>query len=802
MTAFSQDLRYGLRMLKNSPGFTAVAVLTLALGIGANTAIFSVVRAALLAGIAIPQPDRVVMVWTESPSRNFHHLPSSAPDYMDWKASGVFEELGAFREDGFNLRIGERTERVMGLVVTSEMFPAAGIKPWLGRVFREEDAQPGHDRVIILGFDLWRSSFTSDPAIVGKSVVVDGEPRIIIGVLPKNCPKLSQEDKLYAPLAFTAAQGRGDRSLGVLGRLRTGISLAAAQQRMTELSARLSREYPQDAGATVLLEPVEEAFVEDIRTLVLVLAAAVGFVLLIACANIANLLLARGTGREKELAIRAALGAGRWTLARQLLTESAVLALAGGGLGILLAAWGVDFIASFKLQDLPNAELVTLDGPVLAFNLALSLATGLVFGLAPAWQAWKTDVNDTLKAAGRANSSGIHQRIRGAFVVSEIALTLVLLAGAGLMIESFVRLRAANPGYNPHGLLTMRIALSERQYSTPEKQAAFIDDALRRIRALPGVTSAAAADDLPAGTDNIHGAGLRRADRPEPKLSDVPIVLVNSVTPDYFRTMQVPLVRGRYFADADRKQAPLVAIVDAWTARRYWPEADAVGKFLRLGGTQPPREIVGVVGQVEQRVVVKLVKGQVGQVYLPAAQEPKPAVSFAVRTANEPGALAPAILKMFHEIDIDQPVFDVRDMDAARAASIGPQRLATAVLGGFSLVALGLAMMGIYGVVAYSAGRRMREIGIRVALGANRPDVLKLLLGQGMLLTLTGVALGLAGALALTHLMSSLLYGVRATDPVTFASVCLLMGGAATLASYIPARRATNVDPVVALRQE
>ena len=442
---------------------------------------------------------------------------------------------------------------------------------------------------------------------------------------------------------------------------------------------------------------------EDIRTLVLVLAGAVGFVLLIVCANIANLLLARGTGREKELAIRAALGAGRWTLARQLLTESAVLALAGGGLGILLAAWGVDFIASFKLEDMPNAEVVTLDGPVLAFNLLLSLATGLLFGLAPAWQVWKADVNDTLKAAGRANSSGIHQRIRGAFVVSEIALTLVLLAGAGLMIESFVRLRAANPGYDPHGLLTMKIALSERQYATPEKQAAFVDEALRRIRALPGVTSAAAADDLPAGTDNIHGAGLRRADRPEPKLSDVPIVLVNSVTPDYFRTMQVPLVRGRYFADADRKGAP-VAIVDAWTARRYWPEADAVGKFLETrrqaaaarDRRRSGRGGAGCGGEAGEGT------GRAG-LYAWPAQDPKPAVSFAVRTANEPGALAPAVLKMFHEIDIDQPVFDVRDMDAARAASIGPQRLATAVLGGFSLVALVLAMMGIYGVVAYSA---------------------------------------------------------------------------------------------------
>jgi len=785
-----------------NPGFTAVAVLTLALGIGANTAIFSVVRAALLTPVPIPEPERVVMVWTENLQRDFHHLPASIPDYLDWKNSGVFEQIGAMREGGFNLRFGDRTERVMGLFVTDGWFAALGIQPSIGRFYGERDTRPGHDQVVVLSHDCWTSSFASDPAILGRSVVLDGESRTVIGVLPKNFPKLGHE-QIYAPLLFEAprASDRGTRFMGVMGKLSRGISLAAAQQRMNELSARLGRQYEDDSGNTILLQPVEQAYVEDVETLVVVLASAVGFVLLIACANIANLLLARGTGREKEMAVRAALGAGRWTLARQLLTESTVLALAGGLLAMLLAAWGIDFIRWFKLEDMPNAELVKLDAGVLGFNLLISLATGVLFGLAPAWQAWKTDVNETLKAAGRSSSAGIRQRIRGVFVVSEIALTLVLLVGAGLMLKSFASMHSTYPGFNSHGILTMKIALSERQYTTPEKQAAYFDEALRRISALPGVTAAGAIDGLPGG-DEFHGSGLRRADRPEPKLSDTPLVLVSKVTPGYFRAMQTPLLRGRFFAETDRKDSPPVAIIDAWTAKHYWPDTDPMGQSLRLEKTSPPCRIVGVVGNVTQGILIKVVKGQLGQVYLPFSQAPKGGMSLAVRTAGDPAALTAEVRKALHEIDADQPVFQVQDMDTAREASAMPQKLAAALLSAFAGVALLLAMIGIYGVVAYSAGRRMREIGIRVALGAGRRDVLKLLLGQGLLLTLIGVGIGLAGAWTLTRWMSSLLSGVAPTDPATFAFVCLLLGAAAMLASYIPALRATNADPVEALRQE
>jgi putative ABC transport system permease protein len=800
MGTFLRDGRQGLRMLVNNPGFTAVAVLTLALGIGANTAIFSVVRATLLTPVPIPEPERVVMVWTEG--RDYHHFPASIPDYLDWKTSGIFEQMGAMREGGFNLRFGDRTERVMGVFVTEGWFAALGIQPSLGRFYGEQDMHPGHDRVVVLTHDCWTSSFASDAAILGKSVVLDGEAHTIVGVLPKNFPKLGHE-QIYAPLIFRepVASDRRTRFIGVMGKLQRGVSLVTAQQRMNELSRRLGRQYEADLGETAILQPVEQAYVEDVQTLVLVIASAVGFVLLIACANIANLLLARGTGREKEMAVRAAMGAGRWTLARQLLTESTVLALAGGLLATLLAAWGIDFIRWFKLEEMPNAELVKLDAGVFTFNLLASLVTGVLFGLAPAWQAWKTDVNETLKAAGRGSSAGANQRIRGVLVVSEIALTLVLLVGAGLMVKSFTSMRSAYPGFNSHGVLTMKIALSDRQYPTPEKQAAYFAEALRRISVLPGVTAAGAVDGLPGG-DEIHGAGLRRADRPEPKLSDVPIVLVNSVMPGYFRVMQARLFRGRVFSETDRKDSAPVAIIDAWTARRYWPDTDPLGQSLRLGTKLPPRRIVGVVGDMSQGLLVKMIKGQVGQVYLPLVQEPKADMSLALRTAGAPASLTATVQKALREIDRDQPVFQVQDLDSARDASAMPQKLAAALLGAFAGVALLLAMIGIYGVVAYGAGRRMREIGIRVALGAGRRDVLKLLLGQGLVLTSIGVGIGLAGAWTLTRWMSSLLSGVEPTDPATFAVVCLLLCAAAMLASYIPARRATNVDPVEALRQE
>ena len=802
MRTLLQDLRFGFRLLTKSPGFTTVAVLTLALGIGANTAIYSVVHAAF-SPMQIPEPERVTMVWTDNAARNWHQFPASVPDYVDWKESGVFSELGAFRDGGFNLRFADETEHVDGIFVTSEIFGAFQAKPQLGRLFQREDLQPGHDAVVVLTDGLWRSRFASDPGAVGRTLVVDGRPATIIGVLPRNFPKFEQE-KVYVPLIFQepAATDRGTRSFGVLGRLRPGLSLAAAQHRMTELSLRLARQYPDaDGGNTAELQRIEEALVQDARTLLIILLGAVAFVLLIACANVANLLLARSTARGKEMAIRAALGASRWDLCRQLLTESVLLAVLGGIVAILPAAWGTDFIASFRLQDLPNADLIAVDPAVLAFNFLIALFTGLLFGLIPAWQVWKADIHVTLKSAARSYTRGGRRRVRTVFVVSELAFTLVLLVGAGLMVQSFVRLRSANPGFNAHGVLTAKVALSDRQYATPEKQAAFFDEALRRVRELPGVVSAGASDELPA-SDNLHGTSIFFGDRPEPRHEDVQIVLHDSVTSDYFRAMRIPQLRGRGFSESDRKQSPPVAIVDEFTAKRYWPNGDPVGKQIKLGRKQPLREVVGVVGNVDQGILVRVLKGQIGQVYVPIAQDPKPAMSLVVRSLGDPTALVPAVRQTVRDLNMDQPIFQVQTLEAARAAGRASQRLATILLAGFAVVALLLAVIGLYGVVSYGVGQRTREFGIRLALGAPRREVLHLVLRQGAMLAVAGAGLGLAGAFALTRLMSTLLYGVQATDPLTFAGVTFLLIVVALVASYLPARRATRTDSLLALREE
>jgi putative ABC transport system permease protein len=803
MGTLIQDLKYGLRMLAKSPGFAAVAVLTLALGIGANTAIFSLVDAALLHAAPFPQPERLVMVWTNNPERGWHHFPASVPDYLDWKQSGVFEGLAAFVDSGFNLRMGDRVERVLGLSVTPEMLGILKVRPQLGRVFQGDDAQPGRDHVVILGYALWRSHFAADPNVIGKGLVLDGSTYTVVGVLRRDFPKISQE-QLYTPLGFEAsvAADRGNRSCGVMGRLAPGISLTAGQQRMAELGRRLAQQYPkEDTGNTVELQPLEEAGVEGIRPLLLVLFGVVAFVLLIACANIASLLMARGAGRRKEMAIRAALGASRGRLARQLLTESLVLSLAGGVLGLLPALWGIDLVGSFGLDSMPDPSQVTINSGVLIFSLVLSVATGLLFGTAPALQARKTNLSDTLKAVTTSQVRGPRQRMRSALVVAEVAMTMVLLAGAGLMLQTFIRMRAAYPGYDSYGVMTARIALADRQYSAPEKQAAFFDEVLRRVRALPGVRIAGACDELPS-SDNIHGSGLRFAERPEPKPSDLPLVLRDPVTADYFRAMHIPLVRGRYFLESDQKSAPLVAIVDEWTARRHWPNEDAVGKRIKLGSKNPWLEIVGVVGSVKRPVLAFLGRAEVGQVYLPLAQYPMPAMSLAVRTEGDPKSLATAIRDVVRNLDVDQPVFELQTLEEAHSAGMAPQRLGALLLGGFAVVALLMAVIGIYGVVAYSVAQRTREIGLRMALGAERADVLKLVVGQGIVLMLIGVGTGLAGALASTRVMSSLLYGVRPTDPPTFVCISALLGGAALLASYIPARRAMKVDPMVALRYE
>ncbi len=800
--ALWQDLRYGARMLYKRPGFTAVAVVTLALGIGANSAIFSVMNASLLAPVPVPSPDRVVMVWTDNALRGWHELPASALDYSDWKASGIFKNLAAFHDANFNVRIADKTERVAGLRVTSDWFDIQQVKPYLGRVLNSFDMRAGHDRVGIVTYDLWTSRFASDPQIVGKNVIVNGEPFTIIGVLPKHALRVDKE-VFYAPLVFNSAADldRGTRSDLVVGRLRDGLSLAAARQRMSDLSARMAKQYQSDAGSSARLQPIKEAYVEDIQALVLLLLCAVSFVLLVACANIANLLLVRGTARRKEMAVRAALGASRSRLACQLISESVLLAVIGGAAGILPAWGGIRLIANFKLEDLPRPELVTLNARVLAFTFILAIITGVLFGLAPAWQLWRSDTNEPLKEAQRSNTAGPQRRLSNIFVAAEVAVTVILLAGAGLMLRSFIHLRTSDPGYDLKHVLALQMALSGSHYDTPDKQAAFYTNVLARLKSLPGVESVGATNLLPEG-DNVHASALFFGGRPDPKSGEAPIVLHGSVTPDYFRTMRIPVLRGRSFDETDRVNAPLTAIVDTEAARRYWPNENPVGKLIKLGSKEPLRTIVGVVGNVQQSLIVRFLKGRIAQIYVPFAQVPKSEVSLVLSTQTDPTTLIEPVRGAIAAIDPDQPPFQIQTLSEARHNGNAPARIATLLLGFFAALALLLAAVGIYGVISYTVGQRMREIGIRIALGAGKADLLKLVLGKGGLLIFAGAAVGLFGAIALTRLMGGLLTGISPNDPLTFVGVTLLLIAVGLAASYIPARRAGRVDPTVALRYE
>ncbi len=801
METLWQDLRFGFRMLAKSPGFTAVAVLTLALGIGANTAIFSVVNAVLLRPLDYSDPDQLYVLWGHHPQ--IGREVASLPDFVDWREQNQsFEDLAAMSRRSMNLTGRGEAERVIGARVSASLFPLLRVETIRGRAFSPEEDRPGAERVAILSHGLWQRRFGSDPAFVGETITLDGESYAVIGVAPPEF-QFPGRVEVWIPLAMEVdpTERRGDFLL-VLGRLKPGVTQEQAQAEMTTIAQRLEQQYPNsNTKWGIEIVSLHEQVVGNIRPALLVLLGAVGFVLLIACANVANLLLARAAAREKEIAVRAALGAGRGRLVRQLLTESLLVAIIGGALGLLLALWGIDILLALNPDDVPRLSGVGVDGWVLGFTLGISLLTGILFGLVPAVQISRPDLHESLKEGGRTSGGSLRHRTRHILVVAEVALALVLLIGAGLMIRSFDRLQRVSPGFNPENLLTMRISLPPAKYPERQHVLNFFDQLLERVRSLPGVQSASTIDNPYIGGGGNYLSFIVEG-QPTPPLDQVVDAQVRSVTPGFHRMLGVPLLRGRSLTGQDGPGNRLVCVINETMARRYFPDRDPLGQRVAFDGPdgQPRwREIVGVVGDVRQG---GLDAEPYPEILLPEAQRTIPAITLMVRTANDPHTLAGAVRGEVQAMDPDQPVYAVRTMDDIMKASVAQRRFNMLLLGSFAAVALLLAAVGIYGVISYSVSRRTHELGIRMALGAQPRDIFKLVVGQGMVLVVIGVGIGLAASFGLTRFLSSLLFEVSTTDPATFAGVSLLLAAVALLACYIPARRATRVDPLVALRYE
>ncbi|HKP88256.1 MAG TPA: ABC transporter permease [Blastocatellia bacterium] len=810
METILQDLRYGVRVLFKKPGFTALAVIALALGIGANSAIFSVVNAVLLRSLPYDEPERLVMIWGTMPQSD--RTSTSAADFIDYREQNqVFEQVAAFNAASFTLTGTEQPEQIRGARVSADFFSALRVQPTIGRAFQPEDDKPGAARVVVLGQKLWQRRFNSDQGIIGNVVTLNGQSFTVIGIMPAEfqftIPGFFRTPaELWTPIALIKDNtARGNQYLRVIARLKPDITLERAQAEMTTIAGQLQQQYPgTNTGLGVRLIGLHEQIVGNIRPALLILLGTVGFVLLIACANVANLLLARAAARQKEIAIKLALGATRRRLARQLLTESMLLALIGGAFGILLALWSTDVLVSLSPANLPRVKEVGVDGYVLGFTLLISILTGALFGLVPALQASKPDLNETLKEGSRGSSENLGRgSLRRLLVIFEIAAALVLLIGAGLMIKSFLRLNEVNAGFNPRNVLTMMLSLPRAKYKEPHSQAAFFREALERINNLPGVESVGAINDLPLGGDRDATAFAIEGRAAIPP-GQQPVTEWRLVNPDYFKAMSVPLIRGRAFSEADNRDAPPVVVINDSFARRFFPDEDPLGKrvILNLAISYPapiPREVVGVVGDVRD---LGLDAEARPEVYAPYLQETVSYMALMVKANTDPAALAAAVRGEVLAIDKDQPISAIQSMEQIIRESVAGRQFNMTLFAIFAGVALLLAAVGIYGVMAYSVTQRTHEIGIRVALGANHKDVLRLIVGQGMAMAFVGVGLGLGVALVLTRVMSSLLYEVSATDPATFVAIPLLLAGVALLACYVPARRAMNVDPMIALRYE
>jgi putative ABC transport system permease protein len=806
MDNLRSDIRYALRSLSKRPGFTFIAVLTLALGIGANTAIFSAINALLLKPLPFPELDRVVAVWDKMPSRGVLHNEVAMANYLDLKAQNQsFDQLAIYRWWSANLTGVDTPERIQGFLVSANYLDAIGIKPIMGRNFYPEENQPGKDRVAIITHSLWQRRFGGDPNIVNKTITINTIVRTVVGVMPErfNFPKGAE---IYAPLPMTpeVMSSRGNHSYYIVGRLKPNVSIESAQADTDNITARLEQQYPETNkgwGATVF--PIVADTVRLYDTPLWVMRGAVGFVLLIACANVANLMLARASGRQREIALRAALGASRWRIIRQLLTESVIVALAGGAVGILIGFWGIDALRAANPGEAakyaPGWYQLGINFPTLAFTLGLSLFSGIVFGLAPALQVSKPNLNDSLKEGSRQTSGSSHY-LRSSLVVFEVALSLMLLVGAGLLARSFLSLLKTDPGFNPDNVLTLNLVLPGAKYREQPQRAAFYNDLVQRVKAYPGVESAAAVNYLPLGGANSSDSYLVEG-VPEPAPGDENEGRYRVCTPDYFRTMGIPLLKGRSFTDQDKAGTTPVVVVNETLARKHWAGEDPIGKRIRFYG--PPErmqwmEIVGVVEDVKHELNLPVTP----EYYLPHAQDPWNAMVLVARTRVEPGSLASALRQQVWAIDKDQPVFDIRTMQEVRSTSVALYSFSSVMLAIFAAVALVLASVGIYGVMAFAVTQRTQEIGIRMALGARALDVLKLVVKHGMKLAVLGIVIGLAGSWAITRFMEKLLVDVQPTDLLTFSVVSVFLLLSAFVACYLPARRATKVDPLQALRHE
>src|SRR6267378_565797 len=784
-----QDLRYGARMLLKNPGITFVVVLALALGIGANTAIFSVVNAVVLRPLPYEEADRLVFL--NETSKVMDEISISYPNFTDWrKQNQVFEKIGVYNRDSYNLTGFGNAERILTAQMSADLFSALRVNAAIGRVFTNEEDKPGGTPVVLLSYGLWQRRFGGQSNILNHVLTFNGKSYTVIGVMPQGFQYPSRVE-MWVPLGQLSAElrlhERGNHpGLYGVARLKHGVTLAQAQAEMTNIAANLETQYPDsNAGNGVKIQPLLEVFVSDVRRTLWVLFAAVGFVLLIACANIANLLLARASARQKEMAIRAAMGAGRLRIARQLLTESVLLALVGGTLGILLARWGIELILYISPNAIPRSKEISLDWRVLVFTLGVSFLTGILFGLVPALQAGGVDVHETLKETGRG-TTGRHW-LRSSLVVVEVATTLVLLIGAGLMIRSFYRLQKVDPGFSYEHLASFTVTLPQKKYATEDQRSDFFKRLLENIRGLPGVEAAAAASGLPLG-NNGWQTGFLIDGKPLPPRDQTPLMEACTVTPDYFRAMNIPLLRGRYFNDQDNRsflagrdlskynegeriQAGTNAIIiDEEFARRHWPNEDAVGKRIKMGNDDKSTvlTVVGIVGRVKMEGPSQ--DSNRVQGYFPFAQFPINNMAVIIRASGDPNQLIAAAREQVKAVDPNQPIYGIRTMNEIRAESVATERLNLTLLSIFAGIALVLAVVGIYGVMSYTVTQRTHEIGIRMAIGAQPRDVFKMVVGQGMLLALTGVVFGLLGAFGLTRLMASMLFGVEPTDPVTFAS--------------------------------